>query len=103
MPLNWWRNNLHRRSRFSPASGAQCDFLRKLKFTPRLERLEDRTLLADGVLDSAFGAAGLITTNLSYINSNLVYPGNSPAAKFASTPTHQNSLAIQTIGQVSKF
>src|SRR6266404_4465613 len=99
MRLNWWRNNLHRRSRFCPARGAQRDFLRKLKFTPRLEPLEDRTLLADGVLDSAFGAAGLVTTNLSYINNNFV----SPATIYGSPTTHQNSLAIQTIAGVSKF
>jgi uncharacterized delta-60 repeat protein len=99
MRLTWWRSNGHRRPQSSSASGARRDFSQKLKFSPRLERLEDRTLLTDGVLDSTFGAAGLVTTNLSYINNNFV----SPASIYRSPTVHQNSLATQTIGGVSKI
>jgi len=98
MRLKWWRSNGQRRPQFSPA-GTRHDILHKLRFTPRLEPLEDRTLLADGVLDPTFGAAGLVTTNLSYINNNFV----SPATILPSPATHQNSLALQTISGVSKI
>src|SRR5712692_3893140 len=98
MRLKWWRSNGQRRPQFSPMS-ARGDFLRKFRFTPRLEQLEDRTLLSDGVLDSTFGAAGLVATNLSYINNNSV----SPATIFRSPATHQNSLALQTVAGVSKI
>src|SRR5260370_36938480 len=101
MRFKWWRSNGQGRPQFSPA-GTRRDILHKLRFTPRLEPLEDRTLLSDGVLDPTFGVGGLVTTNLSYINNNFVSPATPPF--LPSTPTHQNSLAIQTFaGGVSKI
>src|SRR5205823_3127530 len=97
MRLTWWQSNGHRRPQSSSRSDARRGFSQRLKSTLRLELLEDRTLLSDGVLDSTFGAAGLVTSNLSYSYNSSTFPANFPAAKFPTTATHQNSLAIQTI------
>src|SRR5437868_12548135 len=97
------RSTRRQQLRLSPANGAERGFLRQLRFTPRLELLEDRTLLTDGVLDQTFGVRGLVNTGLSYLNSYAGYPLNPPSAVYASAPTHQNSLAVQTIAQVSKY
>jgi uncharacterized delta-60 repeat protein len=69
--------------------------MRRVKFTPRLELLEDRTLL-DGTLDATFGVGGLVNTGLTYSDNNFV----SPAALFATAATHQNSLAVQPDGRI---
>src|SRR5579871_5143170 len=122
MLLTWLRGTGSRRPRLSPAHGAPRNFASKMKFTPRLELLEDRTLLSDGVLDPTFGVpgsgvpglggmpatGGLIDTfapvgTLTYQNTFSVYPANSPASKYATAPTHQNSMVLQTIGSVSKI
>src|SRR5258708_937221 len=39
------------------------------RFVPRLERLEERTLLDAGMLDTAFGSGGLVTTDFGGIDS----------------------------------
>src|SRR5438876_7621603 len=98
MLQEWLRRKMQRHSRLSPDRAGRRDSLRQFKFTPRLEFLEDRTLLSDGVLDSTFGAGGLLNTGLSYLNNTpffpaTIYPSLSPAV-------HQNSLAVQADGRI---
>jgi uncharacterized delta-60 repeat protein len=97
MIREWLRGKVQRQ--FPPVRADRRESLRRVKFTPRLESLEDRTLLSDGVLDPTFGTGGLVTTNLSYINNDLIFP----ATVFPSAPAHQNSIAVQTIAGVSKI
>lgn len=92
MLREWLRRRVQREL---PRSGRR-DSLRRVKFTPRLESLEDRTLLSDGVLDTTFGVGGLLTTGLTYGTNNTV----SPATVFPSAATHQNSLAVQSDGKI---
>jgi uncharacterized delta-60 repeat protein len=98
MLQEWLRRKVQRQSRFSPDGTGERAYLRRWKFTPRLELLEDRTLLSDGVLDPTFGVGGLVNTGLSYLNntpffSSTQYPSLSPAV-------HQNSLAVQADGKI---
>jgi uncharacterized delta-60 repeat protein len=98
MLQEWLRRKTQRQFQFSPDRAGRRDDLRRFKFTPRLESLEDRTLLSDGVLDSTFGVGGLLTTGLSYLNNTPFFP----ATQYQSLvpAVHQNSLAVQADGKI---
>ena len=80
---------VHQRPRLPSAGRGPRVSSPKLRFTPRVECLEDRTLLSDGVLDPTFGPAGtgLVTTNLTY--------SPPPNSLYPSTSLQQNTFAVQ--------
>lgn len=99
MLREWLQSKRQRRFRSSPEGAARPNSLRRAKFTPRLESLEDRTLL-DGTLDAAFGAGGLVNTGLAYLSNNTL-PAPTVVTGVQSLPnTHQNSLALQPDGRI---
>src|SRR5690349_7864237 len=98
MLQEWLRRKMQRQSRLSPDRAGRRASLPSFKFTPRLEFLEDRTLLSDGVLDSTFGTGGLLTTGLSYLNTTPFFPATQYQS--LSPAVHQNSLAVQADGKI---
>jgi uncharacterized delta-60 repeat protein len=90
MVFVWWRGIVQRQLS-GPSRESKDRRPRRLAgFRPQVEALEDRTLLAAGILDPTFGTGGLVTTNLTYTgqNSLAVQPldGKIVVAGVATTP-----------------
>src|SRR5262249_27845827 len=80
MNMNWFRERFLHPSRPSRRRGRRVGFLNS--FRPRLEAMEDRTLLTAGSLDPTFGNQGEVITSIA---------NGSPQAK---------AVAIQPDGKI---
>jgi uncharacterized delta-60 repeat protein len=91
-----WRNRVPRQAKVSAHRGNRVASRRANGRLLFLEGLEDRTLLAAGVLDPTFGAGGLAITNLTYTSQNslAVQPdGKFVVAGISNGPTNGFSVA----------
>ncbi|MBL8793476.1 MAG: hypothetical protein JNM56_06210, partial [Planctomycetia bacterium] len=61
---HWWRQLVRRFGYRLKAPHRSQSLARPRGYRPRLETLEDRTLMTAGILDSAFGSGGIVTTNV---------------------------------------
>src|SRR5579863_5845305 len=66
MLLPWLQGKKQKQSKRTPNGRGRFVPRRSESFQPRLELLEDRTLLNGGVLDPTFGSGGIVTTALHY-------------------------------------
>src|SRR5438270_56911 len=106
MRFNWWRSNGQGRPQVSPA-GTQRAFSHKVRFTPRLEPLEDRTLLADGsvIVAGCTTLAGISQFGLLRYTANGILDTSFGKGGFVTVPTPgfnaaANAVVVQANGRI---